>query len=129
VAAYAWDLEGGGFPYQSVNETLGAAGRAVPMPPNAGASRLDGLRDLWTSAGLVDIHTRVITVERAYSDFDNLWTTVLGGPSAGQALAAMGEEDVSQVREVLQARLQPAGSGSITLAGRAHAIRGTVPSL
>jgi SAM-dependent methyltransferase len=57
VAAYAWDLEGGGFPYQSVYETLGAVGRAVPMPPSAGASRLDGLRHLWTTAGLCDIHT------------------------------------------------------------------------
>jgi hypothetical protein len=127
VASYAWDLEGGGFPYQSVNETLGAAGRAVPMPPSAGASRLDGLRDLWTSAGLGDIHTRVITVERTYTDFDDLWNTVLGGPSAGQALAAMGEEELSHFREVLRERLQPAGSGSISLRGRAHAIRGTVP--
>jgi len=126
VAAYAWDLEGGGFPYQSVNETLGAVGRAVPMPPSAGASRLDGLMDLWTSAGLGDIHTRVITVERTYTDFDDLWNTVLGGPSAGQALAVMGEADVSRFREVLRKRLQPAGSGSISLTGRAHAIRGSV---
>jgi hypothetical protein len=86
------------------------------------------LRDLWTSAGLGDIHTRVITVERTYTDFDDLWTTVLGGPSAGQALAAMGEEDVSRFREVLRDRLQPVGCGPITLAGRAHAIRGKVPS-
>jgi ubiquinone/menaquinone biosynthesis C-methylase UbiE len=127
VAAYAWDMEGGGFPYQSVNETLGAVGMAVPMPPSVGASRLDGLRDLWTTAALGDIHTRVITVERTYTDFDDLWTTILGGPSAGQTLATMGEEDVSKFREVLQARLQPAGSCSITLIGRAHAIRGTVP--
>ena len=129
VAAYSWDLEGGGFPYQNVNETLGAVGRAVPMPPSAGASRLDVLRDLWTSAGLGDIHTRVITVERTYTDFDDLWNTVLGGPSAGQALAVMSEEDVSGFREVLRDRLQPSASGPITLAGRAHAIRGTVPSL
>jgi len=127
VASYAWDLEGGGFPYQSVNETLGAVGRAIPMPPSAGASRLDVLGDLWTSAGLGDIHTRVITVERTYTDFDDLWTTVLGGPSAGQALAVMSEKEVSRFREVLRERLQPAGTGSITLAGRAHAIRGTVP--
>jgi SAM-dependent methyltransferase len=129
VAAYAWDLEGGGFPYQSVNETLGAVGRAIPMPPSAGASRLDVLGDLWTSAGLGDIHTRVITVERTYTDFDDLWTTVLGGPSAGQALAVMSEEEISQFRELLRGRLQPAGSGSICLSGRAHAIRGTAPSL
>ena len=129
VAAYSWDMEGGGFPYQSVNETLGAVGRAIPMPPSVGASRLDVLRDLWTTAGLGDIHTRVITVERTYTDFDDLWNIVLRGPSAGQALAAMSKKEVSRFREVLQARLQPAGSGPISLAGRAHAIRGKVPSL
>ena len=99
------------------------------MPPSVGASRLDVLRDLWTTAGLGDIHTRVITVERTYTDFDDLWNTILGGPCAGQALAVMSEEEVSRFREVLQDRLQPAGSGPITLSGRAHAIRGTVSSL
>jgi len=66
-------------------------------------------------------------VERTYIDFDDLWTTVLGGPSAGQALAVMNGEDVSKFRKALRERLQPAGSGPITLEGRAHAIRGTVP--
>lgn len=129
VAAYAWDMEGGGFPYQSVNETLGAVGRDSPMPPSVGSSRLEALRDLWLTAGLRDIHTRVITVERTFTNFDDLWNTVLGGPSAGQALAAMSEEEVSRFRELLRARLQPSDSGAIRLSGRAHAIRGTVPSL
>jgi ubiquinone/menaquinone biosynthesis C-methylase UbiE len=128
VAAYAWDMEGGGFPYQSVNETLGAFGRAIPMPPSVGSSRLEALSDLWVTAGLGDIYTRVITVKRTYTDFDDLWNTVLGGPSAGQALAAMSEEERTRFRELLQARLQPSGRGSISLTGRAHAIRGTVPS-
>ena len=128
VAAYAWDLEGGGFPYSDVNETLSAVGRPTPMPPSPQASRLEVLGELWANAGLVDIDTRVITVERTYTDFDDLWNIVLGGPSAGQALAAMGEVDVSQFRELLRDRLQHAGSGPITLAGQAHAIRGTVPS-
>jgi len=129
VAAYAWDMEGGGFPYESVNETLGAVGRAIPMPPSVGSSRLEALSDLWVTAGLFDIHTKVITVERTYTDFDDLWNTVLGGPSAGQALAVMSEEERTRFRELLQARLQPTGSGLISLTGRAHAIRGKVPSL
>jgi SAM-dependent methyltransferase len=129
VAAYAWDMEGGGFPYQRVNETLGAVGRVVPMPPSVGSSRLEALGDLWVAAGLRDIHTRVITVQRTYTNFDDLWNTVLGGPSAGQALTAMSEEERTSFRALLQARLQPADSGSISLTGRAHAIQGTVPNL
>lgn len=49
-------------------------------------------------------------VERNYNDFDDLWNTVLGGPSAGQALEAMSEEERTRFRELLQARLQPSGA-------------------
>ncbi|MFN7901184.1 MAG: class I SAM-dependent methyltransferase [Synechococcaceae cyanobacterium] len=129
VAAYAWDMEGRGFPYQCVNETLGAVGRAMPLPPSVSYSGLEALRGLWASAGLGDIHTSVITVERSYTDFEDLWTTVLRGPSPGQALALMSEAEVSRFRGLLRERLQTVGSGPITLSGRAHAIRGTVPSL
>jgi SAM-dependent methyltransferase len=127
VAAYAWDMEGGGFPYRDVNETLNAVGRSTPMAPRPESSRLDVLRDLWASAGLGDLQTKVIAVERTFADFDDFWSTLLGGPSAGQALAAMNEEERSGFRELLRARLQPAGGGPITLPARAHAIRGRVP--
>jgi SAM-dependent methyltransferase len=127
VASYAWDLEGGGFPYQFVNETLAAVGRPTPMPPSPEASRLGVLSDLWVTAGLSDIHTRAIEVERTFVDVDDLWTTLLGGPSAGQAIAAMDEEERMRFRALLATCLQPGGFGPITLKGRAHAIRGTVP--
>ena len=126
VAAYAWDMEGGGFPYQQVNETLSAVGRPTPKPPSPGASRLEVLSDLWASAGLSDLHSRSIEVERIFSNYDDLWNTLLSGPSAGQAIAAMDEQERSSFRELLGARLQPDGCGPITLKGRAHAIRGTV---
>jgi SAM-dependent methyltransferase len=127
VAAYAWDMEGGGFPYRDVTETLSAIGRSTPMPPSPEASRLEVLWDLWAAAGLGDLQTREIAVERTFDDFEDFWSTLLGGPSAGQALAAMNEEERSGFRALLRARVQPAGSGPITLPARAHAIRGTVP--
>jgi hypothetical protein len=65
-------------------------------------------------------------VERIFSNYDDLWNTLLSGPSAGQAIAAMDEQERSSFRELLGARLQPDGCGPITLKGRAHAIRGTV---
>lgn len=129
VAAYAWDMEGGGFPYRDVTETLSAIGRSTPMAPRPESSRLEMMRDLWASAGLGDIETNVIAVERTFADFEEFWETILGGPSAGQALRAMNEEERSGFRELLRARLQPAGSGPITLGARAHAIRGSVPGL
>lgn len=127
VAAYAWDMEGGGFPYRDVTEALRSVGRATPMPPSPEASRLEVLTGLWASAGLGEIQTRTIAVERSFDDFDDVWNTILAGPSAGQALATMNEEDRTGFRTLLRARLQPAGGGLISLAAQAHAIRGTVP--
>ncbi len=52
VAAYAWDLAGGGFPFAPIHDELRAAGAAPSLPPSPDASREATLRDLWTAAGL-----------------------------------------------------------------------------
>jgi ubiquinone/menaquinone biosynthesis C-methylase UbiE len=127
VAAYAWDMEGGGFPYRSVRAVLEEFGIATPMPPSPEASRLEVLQQLWADAGLIDLETRSISVERSYASFDELWAILLAGPSAGQALAQMSDAARSSVRDLLRQRLQTVGGGPITLQARANAIRGTVP--
>ena len=128
VATYAWDMDSCGFPYQGVRATLEDFGIATPMAPRPEASRLDVMAQLWTAAGLGDIKTRPFEVERTFSGFEELWGILLAGPSAGQALATMGEEDRQRFRRHLQERLQAGGGGPITLQARANAIRGTTPS-
>ena len=51
VAAYAWDMLGGGFPYEALRAEMRELGVAALLPPSPGASRMDALRDLWTGAG------------------------------------------------------------------------------
>ena len=58
VTAYAWDMEGGGFPYEALQEEMRWLGVAVPVPPNPGASLIDAMRDLWAGAGLASVETR-----------------------------------------------------------------------
>src|SRR5919112_2026856 len=81
VTAYAWDMEGGGFPYEALQVEMRELGVAVPVPPSPGASRIDSMRDLWTGAGLESVQTREITVQRTFADFDDYWASVRGGPS------------------------------------------------
>src|SRR5260370_8307989 len=50
VAAYAWDVEGGGLPPEPLHAEMRAMGITPPMPPSAPASRLDALPDLPTRA-------------------------------------------------------------------------------
>src|SRR4029453_3114573 len=80
AAAYAWDLDGGGFPYEALLDEMRQMGVAVPQPPSPEASRIDAMRELWAGAHVEAVETREIAVHRGFADFDEYWTTILGGP-------------------------------------------------
>jgi SAM-dependent methyltransferase len=128
VTAYAWDMEGASFPYEALHAEMRGLGFAVPEPPSPEASRIDAMRDLWTGASLESVETLEITVRRTFADFDDYWTTVLGGPSVGPQLAAMASEDIALVKERMRARLPADAAGRITCSARANAVKGRVPN-
>jgi SAM-dependent methyltransferase len=124
VAAYAWDMAGGGFPYAVLHSEMREMGVGVPSPPSPGASGMDAMRGLWIAAGVEAIETRAIDVQRTFADFDEYWAIVLGGPSVGRQLSAMPAEDIERLKSRLRAR-QPADSaGRISYGARANAITG-----
>ena len=126
VTAYAWDMAGGGFPYSVLHHEMRDMGLTVPSAPNPDASRVEVLRQLWTAAGLDAVDTHTISVERTFSDFDDYWTTVLGGASVRPALAAMTSGDLSRLASRLRARIPADAAGHITYGARANAITGRV---
>jgi hypothetical protein len=128
VTAYAWDMDGGGFPYEALQDEMRGLGVEVPVPPSPGASRIDAMRDLWTGAGLDGVETREITVRRTFADFDDYWTTIHGGPSVGTQLAALAPDDSARLCARMRARLPADATGRITYSARAHAVKGRVPN-
>jgi SAM-dependent methyltransferase len=126
VAAYAWDMPGGGFPYQLVHDEMRALGVAVPVPPSPEISRLERLGDLWTSADLAAVETRQITVQRTFADFDDYWSTLAGGPSVGRQIAAMAPDGISALKSRLCSHLPADATGRITCSARANAVKGHV---
>jgi SAM-dependent methyltransferase len=127
VAAYAWDLGGGGFPYEAVHAELRELGVDLPEAPSADASHIDRLAELWAGAGLDAIETREITVQRTFADFDDYWTTILAGPTAGRQISEMDSERAATFRQRLRERLPATdATGRITTSGRANAVRGRV---
>lgn len=128
VTAYAWDMPGGGFPYEALHAEMREMGLAVPTPPNPDASKIDSLRDLWTGAGLELVETREITVQRSFADFDDYWTIILGGPSVGPTLAAMAPEELALLKLRMRARLPVDANGRISYNARANAVKGRVPN-
>lgn len=124
VAAYAWDMPGGGFPYDALLVELRGLGVGVPEPPSAEVSRRDALHRLWTDAGLEGVETHKITVQRAFADFDEYWTTIFDSPSIGPALASMTPDGLAQLEARLRAQLPADAAGRIHCRATANAVRG-----
>jgi SAM-dependent methyltransferase len=126
VAAYAWDMEGGGFPFRHIRTALRDFGITPPSPPSAAASRMGALRDLWAGAGFASVETREITVQRGFADCDEYWTVATGSGSIRPTVAAMSAGDVERLQQLVRARLPVDASGRITYNARANAVRGQV---
>ena len=127
VSAYAWDMLGGGFPYEALLSEMRALGMDVPTPPQPEASRIETLRSLWSSAGLENIETREIQVERSFSSFEEYWSIVHRGPNVTSKLAAMDSENKSILKKRMIERLLADNDGKITCKAQANAIKGIIP--
>jgi SAM-dependent methyltransferase len=128
VAAYAWDMAGGGFPYQSLHDEIRTLGLEIPAPPSPDSSRIEAMAGLWSDAGLSEVETRGITVQRTFADFDDYWTTILGGPSVGKRLATMAREDLAALKAGLRSQLSADAGGRISCWATANAVKGRVPN-
>lgn len=128
VSAYAWDILGGGFPLAAMQEEMSALGSKPVWPPSIEAAHLDALRALWLGAGLVQVETRQITVQRTFADFAAFWRIAQTGPGFAQRLAAMATGDLALLQERLRARLPAGADGRITYSARANAVKGIMPA-
>jgi ubiquinone/menaquinone biosynthesis C-methylase UbiE len=125
VAAYAWDMLGGGFPLEPIRIEMRAMGLTVLSPPSSEASRIEVLRDLWTHAGLDEVETREITVRRTFPDFENFWTISLSAPSMRSVIATTAANDIELLKARVRARLPADAAGRITYSARANAVKGS----
>jgi len=127
IAAYAWDVAGGGFPLQPVQTEMQAMGIAPLRPPSVDASKMDALLRLWKGAGLVDVETRRIDVQRSFVDFDDFWTSSTLSSSIAPLVASMAPDVLARLKEGVRARMKADGEGRIVYGAWANAIKGRVP--
>ncbi|MCK1360486.1 methyltransferase domain-containing protein [Bradyrhizobium sp. 199] len=126
VATYMWDMLGGGFPLDPILGEMRAMGLS-PTRPHVEASSLAALQGFWSAAGLEQIATREITVQRTFADFDEFWKLETKAPSTTAVIAAMPAADVTELMQRVRARLPADTDGRITYSARAHAINGRKP--
>ena len=128
VAAYMWDLPGGGIPVEPMLRALKSLGIAVALP-GIEISRRDNMRAVWEKVGLQSIDTHVIRIPVVYSDFDDFWQSysVPEGPS-GQPLRKMSPSQIEQLKGRLREQLPIGPEGRITYEAFANAVSGRAPS-
>ena len=126
VAAYAWDVFGGGVPTAPITAALRASNITYPLPPSAKASRMEVLHSLWEDAELQSVETSVITVERTFINFEELWSTNALSPTLKPVLAELPENTISQLQNAVRERFPADAEGQITYSSHANAIKGLV---
>ena len=129
VAAYAWDILGGGFPFQPMQAELRARGFTPTLPPQAAVAQAAPLHALWSELGLTDIRQREITVTRRFEDFADFWEATLGMGTIRATVDRFSPAEVADFQASVRTRLPaPDPSGAIAYSARAHAITGRVPA-
>jgi ubiquinone/menaquinone biosynthesis C-methylase UbiE len=126
VAAYHWDVLGGGFPLAAIGAEMLKIGHPPPQPPSVAASTIDASAALWQNAGLQQVRTCQFTVHRSFSSFEDFWNSA----ASSNTLRPMFEAVPAERREVLKSdvrrRLQ-AGDGPLSVSARANAVFGIKP--
>ncbi len=125
VAAYMWDIPGGGLPTARIHVAMKSLGIALPTPASSDVSRSDALRALWQKAGLKSIDTCVIRIQTPYADFDDYWNsnTLPVGP-LGKTVHGMAPALREQLRSRLREQLATNADGSVTCEAFVNAIKG-----
>ena len=128
AGACVWDFEGG---MELLRHFWDAALTVDPDAPDEARvmsfGRAGETAELFESAGFERVRESVLEVEAAYRDFDELWTSFLGGVGpAGAYLVSLDGHQQDAVRAELFDHVgSPAGA--FTLGATAHAATGRAP--
>jgi len=126
VAAYHWDILGGGFPLADIGAEMLGLGVPPRLPPAVAASTIEASTALWEEAGLRQVRTCQITVERRFDSFNDYWNSA----ASSNSLRPMYEVMQADRRELLKANVRlrlRAGDGPLTVSARANAVCGIKP--
>ena len=127
VAACQWD-----FARMPVIDALVAAidsvrpsaARSITANSPRAFADEDELQSCWKDAGLVDVETDRIVVERVFETFEHLWRPLLAGATPSTlTLAALSSPEQLEVRSQMEAILRYAGQ-PLKVTAEAMAVKG-----
>lgn len=127
VAAYHWDMAGGGLPLEPIQDVLRAEGHAPQVPQSSWAAPLDASEALWRGAGLVDVRTRQIDVSRRFDSFGDFWRAAGDSPRLRSLFASISSAARQRIVERVRENLAVTGDEPLVLKARANAVNGRKP--
>lgn len=127
IAAYHWDIAGGGLPIQPIVDAVRAEGYKSHVPPSAWAATLQESQDLWRNAGLVAVQTRQFEVHRRFNNFEDFWQTAYGSPRLRELFATLSPQALQRLTERVRQQLGVTGAAPLVLKARANAVKGRRP--
>ena len=77
LAAYVWDIPGGGLPHEWLHQEFRKRGIDYPLPPSSDVSRMDELEKLWTETGLQSVECKQFRATRTFQTLKNFGTLQL----------------------------------------------------
>ena len=126
VAAYMWDMLGGGAPMEPIHNVLRSRKIPYPLPPSAEASRMEDMRKLWADAGFQSVTTKVINVKRSFDSFEDFWNTTATSPALTSALRDLDAKTLEDVKHSTRELLAGKGNDPVICTGFANCITGVV---
>jgi SAM-dependent methyltransferase len=129
VASYVWDYTGG---MQMLCLFSDAADEVDPDGSPTESRRFTlcsppALTEAFVTAGLADPDVVPLDIPMPFADFEAFWLPFTGGQGAGPSyLRTLDADKQAAMKESMRRRVPAEADGSISLTGRAWAIRATV---
>jgi SAM-dependent methyltransferase len=124
VAAYHWDLAGGGLPLQPILNAVVAEGLGSQAPPSAWVSSREASEALWRQAGLLCVKSCQFEVRRKFDCFEDYWRTTHGSPRLRDLFASLPPAAVERLIERVREETGAVSGQPLVLKARANAVRG-----
>ncbi|HET9411224.1 MAG TPA: class I SAM-dependent methyltransferase [Candidatus Dormibacteraeota bacterium] len=131
VGACVWDYAGEMRmlrTFWDAARELDPAAAQLDEGPRFPIVRPDALRACFLGTGFQQVEVLPLSVDMAFTDFDDFWQPFLGGQGpAGAYAVSLSPEKRQALADRIRSKLSPEADGSIRMVSRAWAVKGTVP--
>ena len=102
IAAYVWDIFGGGLPIAPLHRELQKRKIEYQLPPKAEVSKKDELKRLWNDTDLKLIECKQISVTRQFENFEEFWNITSSSHSMSLVFKKLNPQLISDIRLSVQ---------------------------